>query len=127
MTIAWVLTSLCMVGVGLSLATSGHAATAPPQWLTPTLVFVHGVAVAYWVGALAPLATMARRRHNDLPRAIRQFSNVAVPLVGLLVLTGLVLAIIQLAELSRADRHLVRHHPADQAGAGDACCSRLPR
>lgn len=96
MTIAWVLTSLCMVGVGLSLATSGHAATAPPQWLTPTLVFVHGVAVAYWVGALAPLITMARRRHNDLPRAIRQFSNVAVPLVGLLVLTGVVLAIIQL-------------------------------
>ena len=56
MTIAWVLTSLTMVGVGLSLATSGHAATASPQWLTPTLVFVHGVAVAYWVGALAPLA-----------------------------------------------------------------------
>ena len=96
MTIAWVLTSLCMVGVGFSLATSGHAATAPPQWLTPTLVFVHGIAVAYWVGALAPLITMARRRHNDLPRAIRQFSNAAVPLVGLLVLSGIVLAIIQL-------------------------------
>jgi copper transport protein len=96
MTIAWVLTSLSMIGVGFSLATSGHAATAPPRWLTPTLVFVHGIAVAYWVGALAPLITMARRRHNDLPRAIRQFSNVAVPLVGLLVLTGVVLAIIQL-------------------------------
>ncbi len=96
MTIAWVLTSLAMIGVGFSLATSGHAATAPPQWLTPTLVFVHGIAVAYWVGALAPLITMARRRHDGLPRAIRQFSNVAVPLVGLLVLTGIVLAIIQL-------------------------------
>lgn len=96
MTTAWVLTSLTMIGVGLSLATSGHAATAPPQWLTPTLVFVHGIAVAYWVGALAPLITMARRRHDGLPRAIRQFSNVAVPLVGLLVLTGIVLAVIQL-------------------------------
>lgn len=96
MTVAWVLTSLTMIGVGLSLATSGHAATAPPQWLTPTLVFVHGVAVAYWVGALAPLITMARRRHDGLPRAIRQFSNVAVPLVGLLVLSGIVLAVIQL-------------------------------
>ena len=96
MTIAWVLTSLAMVGVGFSLATCGHAATAPPQWLTPTLVFVHGIAVAYWVGALAPLVIMARRRHDGLPRAIRQFSNVAVPLVGLLVLTGVVLAIIQL-------------------------------
>lgn len=99
MTIAWVLTALTMIGVGLSLATSGHAATAPPQWLTPTLVFVHGVAVAYWVGALAPLITMARRRDNGLPRAIRQFSNVAIPLVGLLVLSGVVLAIIQLGSV----------------------------
>jgi copper transport protein len=60
-------------------------------------VFVHGIAVAFWVGALAPLITMARRRHDDLPRAIWQFSNLAVPVVGLLVLTGIVLAIIQLA------------------------------
>jgi copper transport protein len=96
MTMAWMLTSLAMIGVGFSLATSGHAATAPPEWLTPTLVFVHGIAVAYWVGALAPLVVMARRRHNDLPRVLRQFSTVAAPLVGLLVLTGLVLAIIQL-------------------------------
>jgi copper transport protein len=96
MTIAWVLTSLSMVGVGFSLATSGHAATAPPQWLTPTLVFVHGIAVAYWVGALAPLVVLARRRHDSLPRVLRQFSAVAVSMVGLLVLTGLVLAIIQL-------------------------------
>jgi copper transport protein len=96
MTIAWVLTLLCMIGVGFSLATSGHAATAPPQWLTPTLVFVHGIAVAYWVGALAPLVVLARRRHDSLPRVLRQFSAVAVPMVGLLVLTGVVLAIIQL-------------------------------
>jgi copper transport protein len=96
MSIAWVLTSLAMIGVGFSLATSGHAATAPPEWLTPTLVFVHGIAVAYWVGALAPIVVMARRRHSSLPRVLRQFSTVAVPLVGLLVLTGVVLAIIQL-------------------------------
>jgi copper transport protein len=96
MTIAWVLTSLAMIGVGFSLATSGHAATAPPKWLTPTLVFVHGVAIAYWVGALAPLVVMARRRHSSLPRVLRQFSTGAVPLVALLVLTGVVLAIIQL-------------------------------
>jgi copper transport protein len=100
MTVAWVLTSLSMAGVGFSLATSGHAATAPPQWLTPAVVFVHGIAVAYWVGALAPLITMARRRHDDLPRAIRQFSNLAVPLVGFLVISGIVLAIIQLGSFS---------------------------
>jgi copper transport protein len=39
---------------------------------------------------------MARRRDSSLPRAISQFSAIAVPLVALLVLTGLVLAVIQL-------------------------------
>ncbi len=63
-----------MAGVGLSLATSGHAATASPQWLTRPSLFLHGVAVAYWIGALAPLAAMAHRRKDDLPRALKQFS-----------------------------------------------------
>jgi copper transport protein len=96
MTIAWVLTSVAMLGVGASLAASGHAATAAPQWLTRPSLFLHGIGVAYWVGALAPLAVMARRRNDTLPRVLRQFSAVAVPLVGVLVLSGLALAIIQL-------------------------------
>lgn len=95
--IAWVLTS--MVGVGLSLATSGHAATAQPQWLTRPSLFLHGVAAAYWIGALAPLAAMARRRNDSLPRVLKQFSAIAMLLVGLLVLSGLVLSIIQLGSL----------------------------
>jgi copper transport protein len=99
MTIAWVLTMLAMAGVGLSLATSGHAATASPAWLTVPSLFVHGVAVAFWAGALAPIAAMARRRDDTLPRVLHRFSAIAVPLVGLLVLTGLVLAIIQLGSL----------------------------
>ena len=99
MTIARVLTTLAMAGVGVSLATSGHAATAAPQWLTRPSSFLHGVAAAYWIGALVPLAAMARRRDNKLPRALKQFSAIAMPLVGLLVLTGLVLAIIQLGSL----------------------------
>jgi len=89
-----------MAGVGLSLAASGHAATASPQWLTRPSLFLHGVTAAYWIGALAPLAAMAFRRSDDLPRALSRFSTVAVPLVGLLVLSGVVLAIIQLGSLS---------------------------
>ena len=96
---AWVLTTSAMAGVGLSLATSGHAATASPQWLTRPSLFLHGVAVAYWIGALAPLAAMAHRRNDDLPRVLKQFSAIAVPLVGLLVLSGLVLSIIQLGSV----------------------------
>jgi copper transport protein len=97
--IAWVSTSLAMAGVGLSLAASGHAATAAPQWLTRPSLFLHGVAVAYWVGALAPLAAMAHRRNAELPRVLTQFSAIAVPLVGLLVLSGLTLSIIQLGSV----------------------------
>jgi copper transport protein len=95
-----VLTAIAMAGVGLSLATSGHAATAAPQWLTRTSLFLHGVVAAYWFGALAPLAAMAFRRSDSLPGVLNRFSSAAVPLVGLLVLSGLVLAIIQLGSLS---------------------------
>jgi copper transport protein len=97
--VARVLSTLAMAGVGLSLAASGHAATASPQWLTRPSLFLHGIAVAYWVGALAPLAVTVRRRSEDLPRVLTQFSAIAVPLVGLLVLSGLVLSIIQLGSL----------------------------
>jgi copper transport protein len=97
--IARVLTTLAMAGVGLSLAVSGHAATASPQWLTRPSLFLHGVAAAYWIGALAPLAAMAHRRNDDLPRVLKQFSAVAMLLVGLLVLSGLVLSVIQLGSV----------------------------
>ena len=53
------LSALALAGVGLSLASSGHAASASPQWLTRPSMFLHGVGVAFWVGALAPLAAMA--------------------------------------------------------------------
>jgi copper transport protein len=96
MTIARVLTALAMTGAGLTLAASGHAATAAPQWLTRPSLFLHGIGVAYWVGALAPLAIMARRRKDALPRALHRFSTAAVPIVGILALTGVALAVIQL-------------------------------
>ena len=96
---AWVLTTSAMAGVGLSLAMSGHAATASPQWLTRPSLFLHGVVAAYWIGALAPLAAMAHRRNDDLPRVLKQFSAIAIPLVGLLVLSGLVLSVIQLGSV----------------------------
>ena len=107
-----------MAGVGLSLATSGHAATAPPQWLTGPAVFVHGVAVAFWVGALAPLLAMARKQNGELLPVLLQFSHVAVPLVGAAGADRHRARDRPARKLSRADRDLVRHHPAGQAGAG---------
>jgi copper transport protein len=90
------LSVVAMVGVGLSLATSGHASTAPPQWLSRPMVFLHGIGVAFWIGALAPLVAMAQARSGYLLAVLNRFSRVAVPVVGALVLTGLVLATVQL-------------------------------
>lgn len=90
------LSAIAMAGVGLSLAASGHAATAPPQWLTRPAVFLHGVGVALWVGALTPLAAMAWNPTQKLLPALNRFSRMAMPFVAVLVLTGLTLAIVQL-------------------------------
>jgi copper transport protein len=94
--LARTLSALAMAGVGLSLASSGHAATAPPQWLTRPTMFLHGIGIAFWVGALAPLVAMAWRPAGELLPTLHWFSRLAVPVVGGLVLTGLTLAIIQL-------------------------------
>ena len=70
---AWVLTTLSHGG---RRAVAGDERTCRrpprPQWLTRPSLFLHGVAAAYWIGALAPLATMAHRRNDDLPRVLKQ-------------------------------------------------------
>jgi copper transport protein len=93
------LSAVAIAGVGVSLAASGHAATASPQWLTRPLVFLHGAGAAFWVGALAPLTAMAWRAEPGLLSALNRFSRAAILVVGVLVLTGLGLAVIQLASI----------------------------
>jgi copper transport protein len=95
MSLGRILSALAMAGVGASLAASGHAASAAPQWLTRPMVFLHGVGVAFWLGALVPLAAMAQRPAKALLSALNRFSRLAVVVVGVLVLTGLTLAIFQ--------------------------------
>jgi copper transport protein len=89
---------LALCGVGLSLASSGHASAASPQWLTRPAVFLHGVGIAYWVGALLPLAVIVRKAATDHLSIIRRFSNGALVAVAALTLAGLVLAAVQVEE-----------------------------
>ena len=89
------LAAMALAGIGLSLAVTGHAATASPQWLTRPSVFLHGIGVAYWVGAFAPLIAMAARPKPVLLPVLNRFSRIAIAAVGLLVLTGLILAVVQ--------------------------------
>ena len=87
-------------GVGLSLALSGHASAAAPQWLMRPAVFLHAIGVAYWVGALIPLALMVRRAPTQALPAVRRFSNGALVAVAFLTLAGLILAAVQVETLA---------------------------
>ncbi|KJC37398.1 copper-binding protein [Bradyrhizobium sp. LTSP849] len=100
---AWYARALAVVafaGVGLSLAMTGHAATAPPEVLTRPAIFLHGLGVAFWIGALAPLTVLVSRPTAATLPVLNRFSRIAMPVVAVLALTGLLLAIIQLEKLS---------------------------
>jgi copper transport protein len=90
------LAAVALAGVGLLLAASGHASTAPPQWLTRPAVFLHAIGLAWWVGALLPLMALALSPAQPLLPVLHRFSRAAVPVVGVVALTGLLLAAIQL-------------------------------
>ncbi|MGF7208279.1 copper transport protein [Skermanella aerolata] len=83
-----------------SLAATGHAATAPPEWLSRPLVFVHGLMAAYWVGALWPLVKVLREAPADeVIYAVRRFSGIAVIAVIVLAGAGGVLSVLQLGAM----------------------------
>jgi copper transport protein len=89
--------AFALIGVGLALAASGHAATAGPELVTRPAVFLHGVSVAFWVGALLPLAAALRRGEGRVE--LLRFSK-AIPLpLAVLVVSGTMLAIMQMQRI----------------------------
>ncbi|TGS19364.1 copper resistance protein CopC [Mesorhizobium sp. M2E.F.Ca.ET.209.01.1.1] len=90
--------SAALLGVGAALAASGHASAAEPQWLTRPLVFLHGTAIAFWAGSLAPLGLALRREPAEAKVFLRRFSRAILPVVIVLAASGIVLAIIQMQE-----------------------------
>lgn len=80
---------------GAALAASGHAAAAPPQWLTRPAVFAHTAALVFWIGALPPLGLLLARSDPGATTALRRFSA-AIPLALLVALAaGATLAVVQ--------------------------------
>ncbi|MFO1210981.1 MAG: CopD family protein, partial [Amaricoccus sp.] len=65
------------------------------RWLTAPSVAIHAAAFVFWIGALPGLAARAARPGPALVPTLRRFSALAVPLVALLVLSGGVLAVVQ--------------------------------
>lgn len=84
-----------LAGTGTALAASGHASAADPQALTRPLVFLHGTGIAFWTGALLPLGLALKRRSPDAAAFLARFSRTILPVVAMLVLSGTILAVIQ--------------------------------
>ena len=91
------LSALALAGLGVALAASGHAAAAAPQMLTRPAVLLHGMAVAFWVGALLPLASAMRAAEPRSAELLRFSRAIPVALVAL-VASGGALAVVQLRQ-----------------------------
>lgn len=89
------LATLCAAA---ALALTGHASSAPPQWLSRPAVFLHIAGLCFWLGSLIPLA-LALLRTPDPQRPLARFSTlIALPLV-VLIAAGVVLIWVQVPDL----------------------------
>lgn len=95
---ARLLSGVALVGVGAALAASGHASAASPELLTRPAVFVHGIGIAFWVGSLAPLAVLLRRRDGSARLALLCFARAIPYFLAPMVFAGICLAVIQIRE-----------------------------
>lgn len=80
----------------LALALSGHASAASPQWLTRPAVFLHIAGILFWVGALLPLWTLLANPAEKSNPALAVFSKSIPFAVAPLLVSGLVLALVQM-------------------------------
>jgi copper transport protein len=88
-----------LLGVGLALAATGHAAAASPRILTTTSVFLHGVSLAFWIGALVPLAFVLGGSRDRAMEALMRFSRWIPFAIAALLASGILLAIVQISRV----------------------------
>jgi copper transport protein len=81
---------------GVAIAASGHAATAAPQLVSRPAVFAHVACAAIWAGALLSLAYLYGTVHRGRDAVLRRFSAWVVWPVAVLMLSGIVIALLQL-------------------------------
>lgn len=80
----------------LSIALSGHASAAEPQWLTRPAVFLHIAGLLFWIGALLPLWVLLRQRSAAADHALARFSQWVPVAVGAIIVSGFTLTVVQL-------------------------------
>ncbi|RST85879.1 copper resistance protein CopC, partial [Aquibium carbonis] len=86
---------IAVLGAGAAVAASGHAGSADPQWLTRPMVALHAAAMATWIGALMPLGLALRAGGDGATVILQRFSRAIPWLLGMLFVSGGVLAVIQ--------------------------------
>ncbi len=84
-------TALALISFGLS----GHVATSEPGWATVPSLLAHTFAAAFWAGSLVPLGLVIASRDAAASAVIARFSRLAVIAVGVLVVAGMIMAILQ--------------------------------
>jgi copper transport protein len=105
------LSVLAAVGAGLALAAAGmgHARTESNPGLGVPSVAVHLLAVSIWVGGLAALVVLGASAWSAVPRedrnglvrqVVSRFSRLAIAAVAVLVATGILNAVLDLAAVS---------------------------
>jgi copper transport protein len=80
----------------LSFAASGHA-TSPLRMVATA---AHAAALIFWIGALPGLACVLREQGRNATGALRQFSALALPMVLVLIASGVVLTLSAAGPLS---------------------------
>lgn len=93
--VARMLSLAALIGVGAMLAATGHASDAPPRVLTTGAVFVHGVSLAFWIGALLPLGMGLRDTGVRSIDLLMKFSRWIPVAVAVLLVSGIGLSVVQ--------------------------------
>ena len=84
-----------------SFLVTGHAATAPPVWITAPMVGIHILTSGFWIASLYPIASSTLVRDLTISaKIITQFSVLAVWSVLALFTSGVVLTWFQVLSLS---------------------------
>jgi putative copper export protein len=87
--------------IAVSFAFMGHTAADPERWLLAPLLVAHLVAIAFWFGALWPLAAVARHEEPAVAGGvIGRFSGIAVQAVPAIFVAGVAMASLLLPDWS---------------------------
>jgi putative copper resistance protein D len=97
-------TAIALCG-SLLIATSftlmGHTTTTPHRWAAASLIVLHLLFVAFWLGSLWPLYLVAKKEApSTAGRVIDRFSATAACLVPLILLAGIGLSALLLPSLA---------------------------